>query len=298
VYSRVEQVMTARAAAEGWAGAGGAPAPDPRPQPRHWWQVKVLRRVATMILGRVLAPMVVLALAVLLGWSSWVTTATLATSDGSVVYGRVEDVGTRPLPFLPYETRLHFHVNGRWAYATVPVTRRLDEGQAVSVLYARSHPDRARLEADGDGLNRIAGVTAAVAAAALGLAAGRLLRLRRDLAGLLKARSGPGRPWRYVRFVDPVGGPGILLFSRLDDGPPVALVPLAPLDDAAGLPVTGEAEVHGDVTDRGLAVPVIGGRTCWPLGRAASAPPEIVRGLVNGGPEPRRGNPRRRIRLS
>jgi hypothetical protein len=150
---------------------------------------------------------------------------------------------------------------------------------------------------DGDGLNLQAGLTAAVAALALGLAAGRLLRLRRDLAGLLKARAGPGRPWRYVRFVDPLGGPGIMLFSRLDDGPPVALLPLAPLGDTGStLPVTGEAEVHGDVSVRGIAVPVIGGRTCWPLGRAAAAPPEIVRGLVNGSLPPRR--PRRRIRPS
>lgn len=302
VYSRVGEVMTARATAEGWGGEGTARmTPDPTPQPRHWWQVKVLRGVATMIIGRILVPAIVLGMTVLLGFGSWLTTATLATADTAVVYGRVEDVGGRPLPFLPYETRLHFHVDGRWAYATVPVTRRLTEGQAVSVLYAEGHHGRARLEADGDGLNRKASATAVVAALALGLIAGRLLRLRRELAGLLRARAGPGRPWRYVRFIDPLGGAGLMLFSRLDDGPPVALLPLAPLGDAAaGFPVTGEAEVHGEVVDHGLAVPVIGGRTCWPLGRAAAVPPEIVRCLVNGDlpTAPRTGRPRRRIRPS
>ncbi len=282
--SRVAEVMTARAAAEGWGAPVAELEPDAAPPPRHWWQVKVLRTVAGLIVGRIIVPTVVLVVAALLGGGAWLTTAALASSDTAVVYGSVDDNDqSRALPFLPYSTRVHFHVDGRWAYATVPSTRRLAQGQEVSVQYVLAHHSRARLDSADDGLGRSVATTAPVAALAAGLIAARLLRLRRDLAGLVKARCGPARPWRYVRFVDPAGGVGLMLFSRLDDGPPVAVLPLAPLGEAAErLPVTGEAFVHGEVVDRGLAVPVIAGHTCWPLGRAAAMPPEIVRNLVNG----------------
>jgi hypothetical protein len=45
--------------------------------------------------------------------------------------------------------------------------------------------------------------------------------------------------------------------------------------------------VHGEVAAGRMPVPVLGGRTCWPAGRAAELSPETVRNLVNGTlPEP------------
>jgi hypothetical protein len=114
-------------------------------------------------------------------------------------------------------------------------------------------------------------------------------RAVRHVRAVARLRRGPARTWRYVRFLDPSGAPGLMLFSRLGDPAPQVLVPLAPLGVLGdALPLHGEADVYGEVGDGGLAVPVIEGHTCWPLGTAEQVPAEVVRRFSNAAlPAPR-----------
>ncbi|HEY2834449.1 MAG TPA: hypothetical protein VGJ14_18660 [Sporichthyaceae bacterium] len=120
-------------------------------------------------------------------------------------------------------------------------------------------------------------------AAAAGLAVGMVeaLWLTRTPRRLFAVRKQQPRPWRYVRFVDAAGNPGLLLFSHFDDGAPAALLPLPSRTAADGLPVDGVAHVHGSVRAGEAVLPVIGGRAYWPATPAQAVPPAVVRNVLN-----------------
>jgi hypothetical protein len=286
-YARIAEVLTARAAVEGWGptpstgvrvGAAGEQIP------RRWWRVPRLRRFGCRLLGWALFPLLFVAAPALYGATYWWTTAVLATGDTAVTEAVVKEyLSEDRLPFMPSDATVTFTADGHPASATVATTRELREGEHVTVLYAADHPGAARLEGAGDGLTRIAAVTGAAAVLLCGFAAVRGRRVLRALAAVRRAREQPGRTWRYVRFLDPVGNPGLMIFSRWDDGPPEYLLPLHPFDPEDEEPgVVGTVDLHGEVGDGATLVPVIDGRTLWPAGVAEVVPPDIVRDLVNG----------------
>jgi hypothetical protein len=99
---------------------------------------------------------------------------------------------------------------------------------------------------------------------------------------LFSVREEQPRNWRYVRFVDPAGNPGLMLFSQFEHGAPAALLPLASAGAADGLPVDGIAQIHGLVREGEALLPVIDGRPCWPGSPARAMPADLVRDLLNG----------------
>lgn len=118
---------------------------------------------------------------------------------------------------------------------------------------------------------------------AVALAVGVLeaLWLTRIPRRVFAVRKDKPRPWRYVRFLDAAGNPGLMLFSQFDDGPPAAVLPLASRTAADGLPVDGIADVHGPVRAGEVVLPVIEGRAYWPITPAQAMPPGAVRNLLN-----------------
>ncbi len=298
-FTRIAEVMATRAQAEGWAdlpgpaaGAGAAELPS------RWWRIRELRRLGSRSLLVAVFPLLFAGLAALLGASCWYATIVLATGDTTVVDGKVVSVYTdsRP-PFMPYDVEVAFTSGGREHTALVPGLDKLDRGASVEILHSVAHPGAARLSGDGDGLARSTAVTGLAAGIAVTFAATRVRRVHRAMRDLRRVRGEPGRPWRFVRFVGPNNVPGLMLFSQWEDAPPTVLVPLNPLDGGPdGLPVSGIADIHGEVTDGAHVVAVVDGRTLWPVSPAQDVPPDLVRSLVNGESniDPRR--PRRGMR--
>lgn len=288
-YARIAEVMTARAAVEGWSPGPTAGDPVAAPiaddLPRGWWRVPRLRRVGLTSLGGAMFPMLFAVMAALYGGAYWWTTGVLATGNTTVTDAIVEDyTGDDRFPFMPGDATVTFTADGGPARATVAALHWMEKGTKVEILYSRAHPGSARLEGDGDGLRRVVATTGAAATLLGGFALVRARRVHRAMRGIRRAYGEPGRPWRYVRFIDPEGSPGLMLFSVLDDGPPAYLLPLASLESQpGGLPVVGTVDVHGEIGDGATVVPVVGGRPLWPAGLAEIVPPEIVRDLVNGG---------------
>jgi hypothetical protein len=147
----------------------------------------------------------------------------------------------------------------------------------------------------GLGRNGVAGaVLVVLGALGIGRRVHRGVHHVRAVAGL---RREPARAWRYVRFLDPSGAPGLMLFSRLGDPAPQVLVPLAPLGVLGDvLPLHGDVDVYGEVADGALLVPVIDGHTCWPIGTAEQVPAEVVRRFTNAAVPPPRAGADRAVR--
>jgi hypothetical protein len=116
---------------------------------------------------------------------------------------------------------------------------------------------------------------------ALAVGALELLVLTRNPRRVFAVRNEPARPWRYVRFVDPAGTPGLMLFSAFDDGAPAAVLPLTSHTAADGVPVDGVARVHGAVRAGAAVLPVIGGHAYWPSTPAVAMPPAALRNMLN-----------------
>jgi hypothetical protein len=284
VWSRISTAITARAAAEGWGVTAAAVPPASAPD-RRWWRVATLRRIAAASAVPSVLSVLLLLTGLATGTKAWFTTIALAHGPVAVADGHVVRTADNLLrvPFTGHDVRVEFAVDGRAQRAWVSDKTEPPAGAPVTVVYNRHRPGVARLDGGANGLARdVWPGSVLVALGALGI--GR--RVRRGLhhvRAVARLRTGPARTWRYVRFLDPSGAPALMLFSRLDDPAPRVLVPLSPLGALGdALPLHGEVEVHGEVTDGGLAVPVINGHTCWPIGTAEEVPAEVVRKLTNG----------------
>jgi hypothetical protein len=291
VWSRISTAISERASAEGW-GVTAAAVPAAGVPDRRWWRVSTLRRIAgASAMPSVLSVLLLLA-GLATGTQAWFTTIALArgpvaVADGHVI--RTDDHGAH-LPYTGHDVRVEFTVDGLAQRAWVSAKTDLTAGQLVTVAYNQHRPAVARLDGDANGLARdVWPGTALVALGALGIGR-RVHRGVHHVRAVARLRTGPARTWRYVRFLDPSGAPALMLFSRLDDPAPQVLVPLSPLGTLGdALPLHGEADVYGEVADGALAVPVINGHTCWPIGTAEAVPADVVRKLTNGAvPAPRR----------
>ncbi|MGQ0844652.1 MAG: hypothetical protein ACT4QF_11000 [Sporichthyaceae bacterium] len=279
-YSAIAALQTERAGSLGWTVG---PSRAREPIPRRWWKVASLRKAALYGLPRAAAPLFLVVLAALSGAPTWWAAVQLASGDVAVAQARVHESLGGVGPFMPNEIAIRFEFQGRTVEASVVHRGELEPGSPLVVQHSLAHPAAARVEGDGDGMDFVLATTGPLALAGLGWAGLRLFRLRREYRGLWLVHREAARPWRYVRFVDPLGVPALLLFSQFDDGPPAAVLPLAPPATVAdGLPVAGTAMVHGQVRDLSPVLPVVDGRPLWALTPAQAVEPELVRDLLNG----------------
>ena len=86
-FSRVVEVVTARADAEGWAPIG--PTLPPAPSAGRWWQDRRLRRMALVTGVPRLLPIAALSLGVMTGIGPWLSAAALADGNSPVAPGQV-----------------------------------------------------------------------------------------------------------------------------------------------------------------------------------------------------------------
>lgn len=280
-YPAIAALQTERAAALGWTVAPVVA--GKHVVPRRWWQVPSLRRGALYGLPRAAVPLLAVVFGALAGAPTWWAAATLATGDTAIAQARVHESFDGTGPFMPNDVAIRFDYSGRTVKATVVYDGRPAAGTPLTVRHSKEHPAAARVEGGGGRMDFVLATTGPFALAGLGWGPYRIERVRRLARSLWLVHREPARPWRYVRFVDPVGVPALLLFSQFDDGPPTAVVPLAPPDSVAdGLAVTGTAMVHGKVQDGAPVLPVVEGRALWALTPAQAVPPEMVRDLING----------------
>lgn len=187
-------------------------------------RVRLLGQVARALAG----PAVALGLVAVLSapwpyrWYVLQTTDTrlaAATSTG-------EEVIAGPGPVPDDVTVTWTDTGGARRSADVATTRELPRGAAVTVRHATAKPGWARLDGEGDGLDRGAGLGALGGALALGVGAVRLAGVRRGLRAVRAAREAGPRPVLGLLTADPLGDPVLLVCDPVSVPVQLTAVPL------------------------------------------------------------------------
>lgn len=283
-YSRVAEVMAARAAYERWDDDPkllvATPLPDvEQADPHPWWRIAPLRRAAlTHPIGWPIAAGCA-ALTATFGLSWWLTAWALVTGPTATTYARVLSVsGT--VPWLPQDAEVVF--NDGSVTTSVPARSGLEKGDYVPLTYATDSPARARL-GEHDGHVWGAGLSGLVFAGASGWVLASvsrgILRTRR-LHGVVQ--QAPRTVMHYVQAADPeLGVATLLLFPIAGDLPPAYLLPLLS-EPSAALDTHGIVELRGLMTAGKVVVPIIGDQVLWPEGRLETADRDRALAIVNG----------------
>ncbi len=278
----VAEVAQRRAAIERWDDTGSTPPTLVTPAEavgRPWWSRLASRSIVLSRAGLAAGALVPLGIGVIGGWSS--ATGWLG-SQGATETARAEVADVSDFfPFFPADLEVTFE--DRWGATQSTFVALVGDAPpgTVTVRYAVEAPERARLVGEGDGTGRGLLLGVGLVASALGWIAWHALQARRISGGITRAlREGAESSRPYVLVHDPENDPVLLLFED-EQGPPRWALPLAePV--AAVVPLTGTAQLRGDVSDGAVVVAVVDGKVLWPISPLVEIDPEFALLLVTG----------------